>query len=53
MSSSGQFSIKAGGGPVAVDGGKEIHLNSGMSIAAGEMQIEIPKPTNPNAGGPK
>jgi len=53
MTSSGQFSIKAGGGPVAVDGGKEIHLKSGMSIAAGEMQIEIPKPTNPNAVWPK
>lgn len=53
MTSSGQFSIKAGGGPVAVDGGKEIHLNSGKSIEAGEMQVEIPTPTNPNFGGPK
>lgn len=53
MTSSGQFSIKAGGGPVAVDGGKEIHLNSGKSIEAGEMQIEIPVPTNPNFGGPR
>lgn len=53
LTSSGKFSMKAKGGPIAADGGSEIHLNSGLSVEAGEMQIEIPKPTNPNAGGPK
>jgi uncharacterized protein (DUF2345 family) len=53
LTSKGQLSVKSSGGTVAVDGSPEVHLNSGKSIEAGEMQIEIPKPTNPNAGGPK
>ena len=47
----GKLSLKAGG-YVAADG-SQIHLNSGEAEEASEMVIEMPRPKNPNAGGPR
>lgn len=52
MSSSGRLSIKSGA-LMGIDGGNEVWINSGKSVEASEMQVEIPTPTNPNFGGPK
>jgi hypothetical protein len=54
MSSGGTFQMK-GFGQMALDGGSEIHLNSGIAGEADSMEINMPVPTNPNpvAGGPR
>lgn len=50
-SAAGKLSLTAGG-YIAADGSM-IYLKSGESEEAAEMNVEIPKPQNPNAGGPR
>lgn len=54
MSSGGTFTIK-GFGDIALDGGSNIELNSGIAQEADNMEINLPVPNNPNpsAGGPR
>ena len=52
--SGGAMSMKAGGN-IGMDG-TNIYLNSGNSQSADgaeDMEISIPPPKNPNAGGPR